>query len=194
MLIEVAVGTAPGEDTDPLIEVAVVTAPGEDTGMLIEGSSVLPVRPPRTPACSSRWRSSRHPARTRVCSSRWRSARHPARTPACSSSWISPRHRRGHRYAHRGFVRPSSQAATDTGILIELDLATAPGEDTGLLIEVAVVLRSVRLSVARRPSRYDHLPALAIVPLRRFCEPAFPVRPSVRQFGWGATDGGHGRH
>jgi hypothetical protein len=75
-------------------------------------------------------------------------------------------------------------------MLIEVAVVTAPaieadgfGEDTGLRIKVAVVLRSIRLSVARRPSRYDHLPALAIVPLRRSCEPAFPLRPSVRHFG-----------
>ena len=76
-----------------------------------------------------------------------------------------------------------SVPATDTDLLIEGNLGSGPGEDTDTLIEVAVVLRSGGPQDHRRPSRYGHLPALVVAPLKRFCEPAFPVRPSVRQFG-----------
>jgi len=102
-----------------------------DTDLLIEGSSVLSVRPPRTPTCSSRWRPL--PA-----------TRHP------------------HRSTYRGFVRPFSQAPTDTDLLIEVANVSA-----------------VTGSPADSPG-YLYLPPLAVAPLRRFCDPAFPfVRPSA---------------
>ena len=77
-----------------------------DTDLLIEGSSVLSIRPPRTLTCSSKVRPS------------FRSGRHGYR-PAHQGGG---RHgiRRGHRPAHRRFVRPFSQAATDTDLLIKV--------------------------------------------------------------------------
>ena len=53
-------------------------------------------------------------------------------------------------------------------------------EDTDPLIEVTVVLHPMAPRISCRPSRYDHLATLAVVPLRRFCERPFRfVRPSA---------------
>jgi hypothetical protein len=156
-----------------------------DTDLLIEGSSVLSIRPPRTPPCSSRRILAPAPATDTdllIEGSSVLSIR-PPRTPTCSSRVVRPFDQAATDTALLIEVAVVTASGEDTALLIEVAVVTASGEDTALLIEVAVVLRSDGRRSNRRPSRYDHLRAPAVAPLRRFCEPAFSVRPSVRKFG-----------
>jgi len=108
--------------------------------MLIEGSSVLPVRPPRTPVYSSSWISPRHPARTPACSSRWRSScdqfasASPAGRPAMITflHWQSSRSGDSVSLLFRS-VRPSANLA---GVPRTAD-TDGTDDDTGILIEPA---------------------------------------------------------
>ena len=175
-----------------------------DSVSLLSGSSVRPPiwlgvhgrRTRTTPACSSRRRSSWHPARTPTRSSRWQSSRdqmaagstagRPAMitfphwqsspsgdsvsvlsgSPVRPPIWLGVHGRRTRTPPTCSSRRRSSRPAKE---------ADGFSEDTDPLIEVAVVPRSRGPRIIRRPSRYDHLPALAVVPLRRFCEPVHGV-------------------